>query len=71
MKMPQPAPTETEDWYTLPDGRLVFKEAYHRKRGTCCGSGCRHCPYNYEAVREPRRSLLRAERATQNNRDAG
>ena len=24
---------------------LVFTAAYHLKRGTCCSSGCRHCPY--------------------------
>jgi hypothetical protein len=24
---------------------MVFTEAYHLKRGICCGSGCRHCPY--------------------------
>jgi hypothetical protein len=24
---------------------LVFTEAYHRKRGYCCNSNCRHCPY--------------------------
>lgn len=24
---------------------LVFTEAYHLKRGACCGSGCRHCPF--------------------------
>lgn len=24
---------------------MVFTERYHLKRGTCCGSGCRHCPY--------------------------
>ncbi|MBV8672893.1 MAG: hypothetical protein JOZ33_05620 [Acidobacteriaceae bacterium] len=24
---------------------LVFTEAYHRKRGYCCNSGCRHCPW--------------------------
>lgn len=27
---------------------LVFTEAYHRKRGYCCKSGCRHCPYGDE-----------------------
>lgn len=33
-----------EDFYF--DGPyLVFTEAYHRKRGYCCNSGCRHCPY--------------------------
>lgn len=24
---------------------LVFTEAYHLKRGYCCNSNCRHCPY--------------------------
>jgi hypothetical protein len=24
---------------------LVFTAAYHLKRGFCCNSGCRHCPY--------------------------
>ena len=24
---------------------LVFTAAYHVKRGYCCNSGCRHCPY--------------------------
>jgi hypothetical protein len=24
---------------------LVFTAAYHRRRGFCCGSDCRHCPY--------------------------
>jgi hypothetical protein len=24
---------------------LVFTAAYHLKRGYCCGSDCRHCPY--------------------------
>lgn len=33
-----------EDFYF--DGPyLVFTEAYHLKRGYCCNSGCRHCPY--------------------------
>jgi hypothetical protein len=26
-------------------GLMVFTAAYHLKRGSCCGSGCRHCPY--------------------------
>jgi uncharacterized protein DUF5522 len=35
---------EGEDYY-LERGLLVFTAAYHRRRGYCCGSGCRHCPY--------------------------
>ena len=33
-----------EDFYM--DGLyLVFTAEYHRKRGFCCNSDCRHCPY--------------------------
>ncbi|MCC6232821.1 MAG: hypothetical protein IT580_09270 [Verrucomicrobiales bacterium] len=32
--------------FTLEDGgRMVFTAAYLLRRGFCCGSGCRHCPY--------------------------
>jgi hypothetical protein len=24
---------------------MVFTQAYHLKRGYCCNSNCRHCPY--------------------------
>ncbi|MBL7715791.1 MAG: hypothetical protein JNL01_10020 [Bdellovibrionales bacterium] len=34
-----------EDFY-LEGDFTVFTAAYHLKRGYCCGSGCRHCPYN-------------------------
>lgn len=41
---PQRPLVEGEDYYR--EGPyVVFTEAYHRRRGTCCGSGCRHCPY--------------------------
>ena len=26
-------------------GLMVFTAAWHLRRGYCCGSGCRHCPY--------------------------
>jgi hypothetical protein len=33
-----------EDFYY--EGQyVVFTEAYHLKRGYCCNSSCRHCPY--------------------------
>ena len=28
---------------------LVFTAEYHLKRGYCCNSGCRHCPYRDSA----------------------
>jgi hypothetical protein len=36
---------EKEDYYLTEEGYLVFTEAYHLKRGYCCQSGCRHCPW--------------------------
>lgn len=27
---------------------LVFTREYHLKRGFCCQSGCRHCPWDYK-----------------------
>jgi hypothetical protein len=41
------APLEPEDFY-FEGPYLVFTAAYHLKRGFCCGSGCRHCPYGEE-----------------------
>jgi hypothetical protein len=30
--------------------KFVFTAAYHLKRGYCCNSRCRHCPYGRESV---------------------
>jgi hypothetical protein len=27
------------------NGKMVMTESYHKRRGSCCGSGCLHCPY--------------------------
>jgi hypothetical protein len=35
--------------YTIENGRWIFTAAYLLKRGACCGSGCRHCPYPKDA----------------------
>ncbi|HEX3798564.1 MAG TPA: cysteine-rich CWC family protein [Verrucomicrobiae bacterium] len=32
------------DFY-FENGLMVFTAAYHLRRGFCCESGCRHCPY--------------------------
>jgi hypothetical protein len=46
---PEEAPTLVplpgEFYYEGP--YLVFTEAYHLRRGYCCRSGCRHCPYGF------------------------
>jgi hypothetical protein len=39
-------PLAPEDFYF--DGpNLVFTAAYLLRRGPCCASGCRHCPYGF------------------------
>ncbi len=47
-----PAPGETTAREPLRPGDsymegpyLVFTAAYHLRRGYCCNSDCRHCPY--------------------------
>jgi hypothetical protein len=61
---------EGKDYYILPDGRLVFTAAYLLGRGWCCGNGCLNCPYDYEAVPEPRRGTLLQARNTKSAPDA-
>jgi hypothetical protein len=39
--------------YYLEKGFMVFTREYHLKRGYCCGSGCRHCPYRDEKKSDP------------------
>lgn len=31
--------------YTVENGLFVFTRDYLLRRGYCCGSGCRNCPY--------------------------
>jgi hypothetical protein len=40
--------TEEGDFYWNKEGYRVFTEQYHLKRGYCCRSGCKHCPYHYD-----------------------
>ena len=49
---------ENIDFYYGECGFMVLTEKYHLKRGYCCGYGCRHCPYEYIGVPEPKKSKL-------------
>ena len=33
--------------YYIEDDFMAFTERYHLARGNCCGSSCRHCPFDY------------------------
>jgi len=41
-----------DDYYLSPDGYIIFTEKYHLKRGYCCKSSCKHCPYGYDKKTE-------------------
>lgn len=38
------------DFY-IENGLKVMTEEFHIRRGYCCGSGCRHCPFEPKAQR--------------------
>ena len=40
-----PGPDVVDEDFYFDGPYLVFTASYHRKRGYCCNSGCRHCPY--------------------------
>lgn len=44
----RPKLVEGEDFYYSTEGYKVFTETFHLKRGYCCKSGCKHCPYGYD-----------------------
>jgi hypothetical protein len=52
-KLHAAAVNQNKESYIDPDtGFVVFTEVFHLKRGYCCGSKCRHCPFNHENVKE-------------------
>ena len=40
------------DYYFSEEGYMVFTEQYHLKRGYCCQSGCRHCPFEFKTKKK-------------------
>ena len=58
---------EGEDYYVNESGFVVLTAKFLKDRGYCCGNGCKHCPFDYEAVPEPRRSALLENRNKSSN----
>lgn len=54
--MPEDPPiaplTEGVDYY-IENGLWVFTAEYLKRRGYCCKSGCRHCPYGFKRDQQP------------------
>jgi len=44
----EPQPLVLGRDYYIENGNWVFTAAYHLRRGQCCESGCRHCPYGFQ-----------------------
>jgi hypothetical protein len=59
--------SEGQDYYLNEEGKLVFTASYLLERGYCCGNGCKHCPYQYEAVPEPRKTELLSRKQRNKN----
>lgn len=62
---------EGEDYYYNEQGYIVLTEQFHLKKGYCCGNGCKHCPYDFEAVPEPIRSEILANQINNANNGQG
>lgn len=50
---------ENIDYYYNEQGYRVFTEAYHLKRGYCCKSDCKHCPYGYDKKTDTFRKIIK------------
>ncbi len=60
---------EEEEFYFNDNGLVVFNAEYLLQRGYCCGNGCKHCPYDYKNVPEPKRTRLLNERKEANDKN--
>jgi hypothetical protein len=49
---------EGRDYYIDAHQMYVFTSHYLLRRGKCCGSGCRHCPYGHENVPPSRKPKI-------------
>ena len=51
-----------EDYYLSDEGYIVFTETYHLKRGYCCQSSCKHCPWEFGKKKETERKNNRVKK---------
>ena len=65
--MKQEQMIEGEDYYVDDQGLFVLTSKFLLTRGYCCGNGCLNCPYAYQNVPEPKRSLLLKDKSNNNS----
>jgi hypothetical protein len=49
---------QAEDYYYNDQGLMVFTKEYHLKRGYCCQSGCKHCPYQDKQISKNKQDII-------------
>ncbi|MBL0097024.1 MAG: hypothetical protein IPP46_11480 [Bacteroidetes bacterium] len=49
---------DKEDYYLTPEGYIVLQKNIILKRGYCCQSGCRHCPYKVKPDRKKSKIIV-------------
>jgi hypothetical protein len=47
------APAPEPDEFYMEGPYIVFTAAYHLRRGWCCKSACRHCPWGFGKIEDP------------------
>jgi urocanate hydratase len=52
---------DSDEYYTTPEGYIVFTEKYLLNRGYCCQNGCRHCPYGFTNKQKKKMETLSPE----------
>ncbi len=52
-----------DDEFYMEQGKFVLTEWFLWRRGYCCGNGCRHCPFEHEAVPEATKANFAPPRA--------
>jgi hypothetical protein len=40
-----------QEYYLDEKGNFVFTAHYHKNRGSCCGNGCKHCPFEPKHIK--------------------
>ena len=57
---------EGEDFYRE-GSAIVFTAGFHLRRGSCCKSGCRHCPYTEVEDLPPQRREVTTDATRETN----
>ena len=58
---------DNNEYYINENGKVVFTSDYHIKRGHCCGSGCKHCPFEPKHTKGVTNVAIRERNGSENS----